>query len=155
MTTKSIEMDNYAFVKYLGAGSYGAVHLVQEKEKNNNLALKSISKKLINNQTAIQLLLNEKEVLSFVDFPLVMSLEGISKEDSFIHFFMEFVDGKVFEEVLMDLNELTEWQTCFYVSQVVLMLQYLHKHGIIYRDLKAQNIICGTDVGAFYSSGIS
>jgi len=145
-SVKSLQMELLAFVKYLGAGSYGAVHLVQNKENLRHLALKSISKKLINNQTAIQLLVNEKDVLSFLEFPLVISLEGINKEENFIHFIMEFVDGIGFDEVLMRLDQLSEWQTCFYVSQVVLMLQYLHRHGIIYRDLKAQNIICGTDV---------
>lgn len=112
---------------------------------SGGLALKSISKKLINSQTALQLLKNEKEVLSFIDFPLVIQMEGISKETNFINFAIEFVDGLPFDDVLMKLDQLTEWQTCFYISQIVLMLQYLHKHGIIYRDLKAQNIICGTD----------
>jgi serine/threonine protein kinase len=74
-------------------------------------------------------------------------MEGMSKEDKYIHFFIEFVDGLPFDDVLMKLDTLSEWQTCFYTSQVILMLDYLHCHGIVYRDLKAQNIICGTDVG--------
>ena len=78
--------------------------------------MKSISKKLINNQSALQLLKNEKEVLSFVDFPLIMYMEGIHKEPNYIHFLMEFVDGLPFDEVLYKLDQLSEKQTCFYAS---------------------------------------
>lgn len=148
---KQVYLMNFGDIKlfrYLGAGSYGAVHLVQNMKDHHMLALKSISKKLINNQTALQLLKNEKEILSFVEFPLVINMEGMSKEDKYIHFFIEFVDGLPFDDVLMKLDTLSEWQTCFYTSQVILMLDYLHCHGIVYRDLKAQNIICGTDVGS-------
>lgn len=143
---RTLPLEDLQFYKYLGAGSYGAVNLVTPRvDSHHYLALKSISKKLVNNQTALQLLKNEKEILSFVEFPLIISMEGICKEEEYIHFAIEFVDGLPYDEVLMKLDQLSEWQTCFYISQIVLMLQYLHRHGIIYRDLKAQNIICGTD----------
>jgi serine/threonine protein kinase len=141
-----LDFEDIKLFKYLGAGSYGAVHLVQNMKDNHMLALKSISKKLINNQTALQLLKNEKEILSFIEFPLVINMEAMHKEEKYIHFFIEFVDGLPFDDVLMKLDTLSEWQTCFYTSQVILMLDYLHCHGIVYRDLKAQNIICSTDV---------
>lgn len=150
-----IDFEEIRIYKYLGAGSYGAVHLVQNIKDGHMLALKSISKKLINNQTVLQLLKNEKEILSFVEFPLVINMEGMNKEEKYINFFIEFVDGLPFDDVLMKLDTLSEWQTCFYTSQVILMLDYLHCHGIVYRDLKAQNIICSTDVGIVSFLGIS
>lgn len=147
----SLTLEDVKLFKYLGAGSYGAVHLVQDTASKHMLALKSISKKLINTPTALQLLKNEKEVLSYIEFPMVINMEGIGKEENYINFFIEFVDGMPFDDVLMQLDQLSEWQSCFYTSQVMLMLEYLHCHGIIYRDLKPQNIICGTDVGRAHS----
>lgn len=142
----TMALNEVSLFKYLGAGSYGAVHLVETSKDHHMLALKSVSKKLINNQTAVQLLKNEKEVLSYVEFPMVINMEGIGKDENYINFFIEFVDGMPFDDVLMHLDQVSEWQTCFYTSQIMLMLEYLHCHGIMYRDLKPQNIICGTDV---------
>ena len=87
-------------------------------------------------------------VLEYVKFPLIMNHECTGKDESFIHFMTEYVDGSPFGDVLMELEILEDEQTKFYVGQIVLMLQYLHHHGIVYRDLKPDNIICGTDVRA-------
>ena len=83
---KEIDLCGLDFVRHLGAGSYGTVCLVKEKKTKGHLALKSINKKMINNMTALQLLKSEKEILSYVNFPLVVSLEGMHKGEDYIHF---------------------------------------------------------------------
>lgn len=81
-----------------------------------------------------------------------MTMESTGKDQKFVHFLTEFVDGAPFSDVLMELEVLEEEQTKFYIAQVVLILQYLHNHGIVYRDLKPDNIICETSVGVLKSN---
>lgn len=78
-----------------------------------------------------------------------MDLDCTNKDEKFVHFLTEFIDGAPFGDVLMELEILEEDQTKFYTALIVLMLQYLHNHGIVYRDLKPENIICDTDVNIF------
>lgn len=81
-----------------------------------------------------------------------MEYECSGKDEAFIHFLTEYIDGAPFDDVLMELEILEDEQTKFYTSLIVLMLQYLHNHGIVYRDLKPDNIICSCDVSSRVTS---
>lgn len=143
---EKVVLDKLIYLKHLGKGSFGAVTLVGcQDNADRYIALKSTPKRMINSSKNYQLLKNEKEILCYVQCPLIITMEVISKEGDYIHLGLDYVDGLPFDDVLMELQFPSEWQTCFYMSQVVLMLEYLHHHGIIYRDLKSENIICGTD----------
>lgn len=107
-------------------------------------ALKSIPKKLITSNSMVNNLKCERDIMSYVDFGFICSGRKSGKDDTYIHFLTDFVDGMPFDDVLMELDELTDEQSIFYFAQIIFILEYLHYNGIIYRDLKPQNLVCDT-----------
>ena len=58
-----------------------------------------------------------------------------------LYFVLEYCPGGELYNLLQKKRLFTEDQAKFYVAQIVLALEYLHSHDIIYRDLKPENII--------------
>ena len=58
---------------------------------------------------------------------------------------MEFVNGGDLMFQIQRSRKFDENRARFYSAQVILALMFLHKNGIIYRDLKLDNILLDND----------
>jgi serine/threonine protein kinase len=54
---------------------------------------------------------------------------------------MEFINGGELFYHLSNAGQFTEERTKFYSAELILALDYLHKAGIVYRDVKPENIL--------------
>ena len=131
------------YIKDIGAGGYGKVSLVTVDERTH--ALKVISKSTLSSLVEVKLVNTEKEILSGIDFPFLTKLNFYSKLPTSILFFIEYVSGMTFENAIIELDLLDQDMTAFFTAVISLILDYLHHHKIIYRDLKPENLILDKD----------
>mmetsp|Transcript_35978 Transcript_35978/g.35585 ORF Transcript_35978/g.35585 Transcript_35978/m.35585 type:complete len:215 (-) Transcript_35978:155-799(-) len=76
-----------------------------------------------------------------VNHPFVVRFESFSQDDKCIYFVQEFIRGGEFLTYLKQNTVLDLTCTRFYAAQIVMTLHYLHSQGILYRDLKPENLL--------------
>jgi serine/threonine protein kinase len=72
-------------------------------------------------------------------------MEYVFQNDIRIYFLMEFVKGGELFTHIIEKKRFDEESTRFISAQIACALGYLHSKEIIYRDLKPENVLIGTD----------
>nr|XP_010912822.1 serine/threonine-protein kinase OXI1 [Elaeis guineensis] len=141
-----LDLGDLRAVAVLGRGAKGVVFLVRSPSSPEALALKAISRSSIeqkNAADAYRRIWFERDVLLALRHPLLPSLRGVVSTDKIVGFVIERCSGG-------DLNSIRRRQTekmfsddviRFYAAELVLALEYLHGLGIVYRDLKPENVL--------------
>lgn len=89
----SIGLDNYVIKATLGAGSFGRVVLVKEKDGDNYYASKQLSKDQIIKTKQVGHLMNEKKVLNSIRFPFTIQLVASFKDNDSLYLIIPLVLG--------------------------------------------------------------
>lgn len=138
----NVGLDSFLTVSVIGKGSYAKVILVKKKETGEYYAMKVLKKINVEQkkqenhvQTERNILVEMKGCPFLIDF----SYSFQTKEKLF--FVLEYCPGGELFNLLQKRRRFTEEQTRFYAAQMVIALEYLHKRGIIYRDLKPENVL--------------
>lgn len=142
MQDDRIALRDLIYVKTLGKGTFGIVMLAIHPSTRQLYAVKSINKEKIKVHNLRENLLTERNTMRQLDHSFVVKLVKTSKDQGHLYFVMEYVRGKDFFDALRDIEGvLSARDAKFYVSCLLLILEYLHDRDIIHRDLKPENII--------------
>lgn len=149
MQRRPYRQDDFFPIKVIGKGSTGKVMLVQEKCSGVYYALKSIRKEELPTERQKQLARQERILLTEkilkLDSPFLTKLYASFQSPTHLFFLLEYHPGGDFATLLGQRFTLSEKITRFYAAEIVLGLEALHKAGIVYRDLKPENVLLGRD----------
>lgn len=84
---------------------------------------------------------NEKEILETLDHPFIVKMRSFDQDSQCIYITQEFIRGGEFLTLLRQKQVLSIDTSRFFISQITLMLEYLHENNVMYRDLKPENIL--------------
>ncbi|XP_028918534.1 serine/threonine-protein kinase N2 isoform X3 [Ornithorhynchus anatinus] len=131
----------------LGRGHFGKVLLAEYKNTNEMFAIKALKKGDIVARDEADSLMCEKrifETVNSVRHPFLVNLFACFQTKDHVCFVMEYAAGG---DLMMHIHTdvFSEPRAVFYAACVVLGLQYLHEHKIVYRDLKLDNLLLDTE----------
>nr|AML76314.1 putative LOV domain-containing protein [Athyrium filix-femina] len=130
-------------IKPLGSGDTGSVHLVELRGTGQVFALKAMDKSMMLHRNKVHRARVEREILGMMDHPFLPTLYASFQTNTHICLIMDFCPrGDLF--LLQDKQPnktLSEEAARFYAAEVVVALEYLHCMGVIYRDLKPENLL--------------
>ncbi|XP_020582076.1 serine/threonine-protein kinase RHS3-like [Phalaenopsis equestris] len=136
-------LNHFKLLKRLGFGDIGSVYLVQLKGSDAYFAMKVMDKASIVSRNKLIRAQTEREILSLLDHPFLPTLYSHFETDKFYCLVMEYCSGGNLHSLRQKQPHkyFTEQAARFYASEVLLALEYLHMLGIVYRDLKPENVL--------------
>ncbi|KAK6947226.1 Protein kinase domain [Dillenia turbinata] len=136
-------LGNFRLLKRLGYGDIGSVYLVELRGTHAYFAMKVMDKGSLASRNKILRAQTEREILSLLDHPFLPTLYSYFETDKFYCLVMEFCSGGNLHALRQKQpnKHFTEEAARFYASEVLLALEYLHMLGIVYRDLKPENVL--------------
>ncbi|KAK1354020.1 Serine/threonine-protein kinase OXI1 [Heracleum sosnowskyi] len=149
---QTLHLDDLQVLSVLGRGGKGVVFLVQNKSASEEFfALKVISRSSIEKRknransdgSEYKRVCFEQEVLRRFRHPLLPRLRGVLWTEKIVGYAMDYCPGGDLHSLRMKLTEkmFSDDVIRFYAAELVLALEYLHGLGIVYRDLKPDNVM--------------
>ncbi|XP_044003306.1 ribosomal protein S6 kinase beta-1 [Aphidius gifuensis] len=136
---------DFELCKILGEGGYGKVFQVRKvtgSDKGSIFAMKVLCKaSIIRNQKDTAHTKAERNILEAVKHPFIVNLIYAFQTGGKLYLILEYLCGGELFTYLDREGIFLEDTACFYLSEIILALQHLHKLGIIYRDLKPENVL--------------
>ena len=144
--TSLYSLKDFDLVAVIGKGNFGKVFLVQRKSDGHMFAMKVLKKNFILENDDIDSLFTELQVYVIGnDCPFLIRLQLAFQDQSSVYFLMEYASGGDLMFRIQKQGTFSFETAVFYGAQVVLALEYFHQRGVVYRDLKLDNILIGDD----------
>uniref|UniRef100_A0A6Q2ZJ76 cGMP-dependent protein kinase n=1 Tax=Esox lucius TaxID=8010 RepID=A0A6Q2ZJ76_ESOLU len=129
----------------LGMGGFGRVELVKLTDEDTTFALKCIKKKHIVDTRQQEHIYSEKNILQQTNSQFIVRLFRTFRDDKYVYLLMEACLGGELWSILRDMSYFEEQTGRFCIACVLEAFDYLHTRGIIYRDLKPENLLLGAE----------
>nr|AML79198.1 putative LOV domain-containing protein [Galium boreale] len=146
-TGEKIGLQHLKPIRPLGCGDTGSVHLVELKGTEQLYAMKAMDKALMITRNKVHRACMEREIISLLDHPFLPALYASFQTPTHVCLITDFCPGGELFALLdrQPMKIFKEESARFYAAEVVIGLEYLHCLGIIYRDLKPENLLLQED----------
>jgi serine/threonine protein kinase len=132
----------YTFVKELGRGGMGAVHLAEDRELDRLVAIKVLNTPEITEDLRNRMI-REAQIIARLEHPGIVPVHDVGTlPDGRIYYAMKYVRGSRLDEYAAQGAALRDRLRKF--QSVCDAVAFAHAHGVIHRDLKPQNIMIGS-----------
>jgi len=132
--------DRYTIERELGAGGMATVYFAEDLKHKRKVAVKVLRPDLAA-ALGPERFLGEIEVAAKLHHPHILPLYDSGEVDGFLYYVMPYEEGQSLREKLEKEGELPVAEAVRLLRDVVDALAHAHKHGVVHRDIKPDNIM--------------
>ncbi|XP_061696745.1 serine/threonine-protein kinase LATS2 isoform X2 [Syngnathoides biaculeatus] len=140
-----MEKSMFVKIKTLGIGAFGEVCLTRKVDTYALYAMKTLRKKDVLNRNQVAHVKAERDILAEADNEWVVRLYYSFQDRDSLYFVMDYIPGGDMMSLLIRMGVFPETLACFYVAELTLAIESVHKMGFIHRDIKPDNILIDLD----------
>ena len=142
LSRQKLDEKRFEIISEIGQGGFGRVKLCKDKITNEIFAMKKLKLELLINKAQLFHINTEKNILSLnndeTEWKAKLNYSFI--QSGYLYFIMDYYPGRDLLHYMNKKDILTEDEAKFYISEIILGVENLHKNNCIHRDIKPDNI---------------
>ncbi|OMJ91581.1 hypothetical protein SteCoe_5839 [Stentor coeruleus] len=146
---QELNLSSFEALDELGNGSFGTVLKVKKKteteagceEPETFYAMKILSILSLQKKKQLKYAISEIKIMKRLNHPFILKLHYAFQDPKNVYMILEYCPNGDLLNLIQKKGRLDEQTSRFYISEIILALEYLHAKDIIYRDLKPSNIL--------------
>jgi len=139
---KDTKFGEYVLGQTLGEGEFGKVKLGWKKDGSVQVAIKLIRRESLGtNPSRLPKIYREISILRELSHPNIVRLHEMVETDKYIGIILEYASGGELFDYILTHRYLKDHAARKLFAQLVSGVGYLHKKGIVHRDLKLENLL--------------
>ncbi|KIW70457.1 hypothetical protein PV04_02725 [Phialophora macrospora] len=139
---KDVQFGDYVLGQTLGEGEFGKVKLGWKKDGSSQVAIKLIRRETVaSNPTRLPKIYREISILRDLAHPNIVRLHEMVETERHIGIILEYASGGELFDYILNHRYLKDPAARRLFAQLVSGVGYLHKKGIVHRDLKLENLL--------------
>ena len=138
-----VNKNHFEFLYIIGRGGFGRVWKVKLKSTNDFFAAKVMSKAKIISSRSEENIMGERNILSKIHHQFIVNMYFSFQDYDNLYLLMDLLSGGDLRYHLSHKKPcvFNEIQTKFFISNIILALEYIHSQKIIHRDIKPENLV--------------
>ena len=133
--------ERYEILAHIGSGGMADVYKAKDREQDRFVAIKVLRREYYENDTFVKKFVAEAEATANISHPNIVAIYDAEYRDGVHYIVMELAEGMTLKQYIRRYGRLSARETVDIAIQIAQALKAAHKHGIIHRDIKPQNII--------------
>ncbi len=132
--------DRYTIEREIGAGGMATVLLARDIRHSRRVAIKVLRPELAQ-RTGAERFLREIRTTANLQHPHIVPLFDSGEADGTVYYVMPFIEGETLRDRLDREGQLPVADAVRIAREVADALDYAHRHGVVHRDVKPENVL--------------
>jgi len=137
--------EDFDVLNVVGRGSFGKVLQVRKKYTEEIYAMKVLRKDFLIEHKEMDHVRDERHILERIKHPFIVKLFYAFQDEDRLYLVLDFINGGEIYFHLKRQGKFSESRVRLYAAEITAALVHLHNNGIIYRDLKAENVLLDSE----------
>ncbi|KAI8631091.1 kinase-like protein [Xylariaceae sp. FL1651] len=140
----TVNLNHFRLLRVVGRGAFGKVRIVERKDTGLSFALKYIRKDEVVRSESVRNIIRERRMLEHVNHPFICNLRYSFQDIEYMYLVVDLMSGGDLR-FHISRKTFTEDAVRFWIAELGCALRYVHRQGIIHRDVKPDNVLLDAD----------